>query len=372
MTREARVSQGGPTFATSERVYERTRIWASLTVAVLLLGLGWMFVVGRDAPLPGAGVARADEAGPGFDATPGLKDPLAPARPPALDATRTLPNEWVRARPAEEFQYSLDSSKRGGVEPCGTPAPIEARKLQTPLGKGQLYVPADALAGDGRFDLVIHLHGGDPILREAAASSERFVVYMHTLGLDQSYAALFSGPALFPTLVEQIESAVGARQGRSGAAARHIAVSAWSAGFEGVRALLYQPEDPRFDAVVLIDGLHAPRQADVFSKRMTPFVEFARRAARGEKFMTITHSSIPTEAYASTTETAHHLVAELGEKPLTVRRDDEFGLTLVEFFSRGNLHVRGYAGNDKADHCAQIFTLRSTLQALSKRWATLR
>jgi hypothetical protein len=26
----------------------------------------------------------------------------------------------------------------------------------------------------------------------------------------------------------------------------------------------------------------------------------------------------------------------------------------IEAFDRGDLHVRGYAGNDKADHCAQL------------------
>jgi hypothetical protein len=31
--------------------------------------------------------------------------------------------------------------------------------------------------------------------------------------------------------------------------------------------------------------------------------------------------------------------------------------------------VRGYAGNDKADHCAQIAILRDVYRALGQRWA---
>jgi hypothetical protein len=52
-----------------------------------------------------------------------------------------------------------------------------------------------------------------------------------------------------------------------------------------------------------------------------------------------------------------------------VRRNDALGLELVEYFTRGNFHVRGYAGNDKADHCAQLGVLRDAFAALGRRWA---
>lgn len=278
--------------------------------------------------------------------------------------------DWVRARPAEAFQYSLETEARGGVEPCGTGAPDEARKHQSALGSGQLYLPPDALDESGRFNLLLHLHGGEPVLREVVQSREPVVLYTHTLGPGRSYAPLFSGSALLLQLISRIESAVRERSGRA-ATLNHLAVSAWSAGFEGIRALLHQPTQERVDAVILIDGLHAPRDPQALEQRMSPFVEFARRAERGERFMVVTHSSIPTEGYASTTETAHRLVFELGGKPLPVERADGFGLSLVEFFTRGELHVRGYAGNDKADHCAQLFLLRGILPALGARWERL-
>jgi len=350
-------------------VHGRTRIWAFLTVAVLSLGLGWIVVDGKPAAPARATVVRQEGASAPAPARPQeVVDPLVPERPAALDRDRKVAEDWVRARPAEAFQYSLDSRERGGVEPCGTPAPADARERQRALGNGQLYLPVRAHDANGRFDLVIHLHGGEPVLREIAASAEPFVLYTHTLGLDQSYATLFSGAELFGALIERIAAAVTERSGRPARVDR-VAVSAWSAGFEGVRALLHQPEDARLDAVLLIDGLHAPRKSEVLAARMAPFIEFARRAERGEKFMLVTHSSIPTEGYASTTETAHHLLAEVGARPLAVRRDDGFGLSLVELFSRGDLHVRGYAGNDKADHCAQLFLMRRAFTALGRRWA---
>jgi hypothetical protein len=62
------------------------------------------------------------------------------------------------------------------------------------------------------------------------------------------------------------------------------------------------------------------------------------------------------------------LIASLGGKPQPVRREDRYGLELVEFFSEGAFQVRGYAGNDRADHCAQLAVLRDAFVALGTRW----
>jgi hypothetical protein len=63
------------------------------------------------------------------------------------------------------------------------------------------------------------------------------------------------------------------------------------------------------------------------------------------------------------------MLSALGARPEPVRRDDRYGLELIEYFSRGDFHVRGYAGNDKADHCAQVTLLRDAYAAVGRRWA---
>ena len=88
----------------------------------------------------------------------------------------------------------------------------------------------------------------------------------------------------------------------------------------------------------------------------------------GERFLLVTHSSIDPPNFSSTTESAHYLLSALGEKPQPVRRNDRFGLELIEYFTHGEFHVRGYAGNDKADHCAQVTLLRDAFSALGRRW----
>lgn len=345
-----------------------TRIWILGAAALALLGLGWFFLQGPAASnLTPTAAAHAEPSEATVARASKLDDPLFPERPAVIDPKRAGTSDSVSSRPAKAFQYSLDSDERGGVEPCNTPAPREAIENQLVLGSGRLALPPAALNADGRFDLVIHLHGNEPVVREHAASGQRFALYTETLHGDRSYASVFSGSALFSALVDQIAARVSQRTGRS-ASVRHVAVSAWSAGFEGVRALLHQLEDPRLDAVVLVDGLHAPRDPQALAARMAPFEGFARLAMSSRKFMLITHSSIPTPDYASTTETAHYLIHQLGGRPMPVQREDGFGLSLVDYYTSGQLHVRGYAGNDKADHCAQLFLLRTAFAALGRRW----
>jgi hypothetical protein len=272
----------------------------------------------------------------------------------------------VTARPG--FQFSRSTSERGGANPCGLPeADASAFEPWSRLSKGRFTALREgALDASGRFDLVLHLHGDELARRELALSGQKLALYSLTLEPSESYAQLFSGSGLYAQLLRELELVLGQRQGRT-AKVRNVALSAWSAGYMGVLAILVQPEAAAVDAVVLIDGLHGPRAA--LERALAPFVDFARRASSGERFMLVTHSSIDPPDFASTTESAHHLLSALGVRPLAARREDRFGLELVEFYTRGELHVRGYAGNDKADHCAQVALLRDAYTALGRRWA---
>jgi hypothetical protein len=296
-----------------------------------------------------------------------------PQRPAYRDtAPEQDVGDWVKARPG--FQYSRSAAERGGVEPCATQAvDTSAFTDWATLGAGRYVMPKDAPTdAAGRFDVIVHLHGQDPILRELVKSEQRFVLYTLTLPPDQGYGPMFSGGHFYDAVVAGVEQAVSRRSGRS-ARARRVVLSAWSAGFVGVASALSQPVSKDVDAVVLVDGLHAPRtDLEAFKAQLQPFVDYASRAAAAERFMYVSHSSIDPPQFASTTECAHYLIATLGGKPISVRRKDALGLDLVEYFSRGDFHVRGYAGNDKADHCAQLGVLRDVYASLGRRWSAPR
>ncbi len=294
-----------------------------------------------------------------------VADPVTPGRPARLDRTRDAASgDWVHVHPG--FQYSRGTEERGGVNPCALPdADTSGFSPWTSLAKGRFTLPGGAVAPNGDFDLVMHFHGDDLARRELALSGQKFVLYSLTLGAEDSYSALFAGSKLMSQLVAAIEATLAAAHGGH-AHARHVALTAWSAGYMAVLSILVQPEAKDVDAVALIDGLHGQRGA--LEHQLAPFVDYARRAETGERFFFISHSSIDPPAFASTTEAAHYLLSALGEKPEAVRRDDRGGLELVEYFSHGDFNVRGYAGNDKEDHCAQVMLLRDALAAIGRRW----
>lgn len=237
------------------------------------------------------------------------------------------------------------------------------------LGRGRFTAPK-TLRGDasGGFDLVIHLNGEEPVRRELIESGQGFALYTLTLPPTQGYAPAFNSTRLYEAIVAGAERLMGKREGRA-MQVRHVAFSAWSAGFVGIAAALSQPASRPADAVILVDGLHAPRNDRfAFKAQLQPFVDYAKRASAGERFMFISHSSIDPPGFASTTECAHYLIAELGGKPQAAKRRDALGLDLIEYFTHGGLHVRGYAGNDKPDHCAQLGVLRDVYAALGRLW----
>jgi hypothetical protein len=346
--------------------WQRPALLATLAALALAVAV-YVYRPPASSAVPAAMLAPKPSAAPPPD--PGLIDPLRPGAPLERDATRaSLPADWVRARPG--FQRSRTAEQRGGVDPCAT-QPVDTSSFETwlPVGRGKLsFSKRLASATSSQFELVVHLHGDEPVRRELIESRKPFVLLAITLGPTESYAPLFTGAQAYRATIAEVEQTLAKRLGRE-MRARKVVLSAWSAGFVGVEAALANEAGRAADAVVLIDGLHAPRNdRAAFEAQLEPFVKYARLAAAGERFMFVSHSSIDPPDFASTTESAHYLMQRVAGRPQAVRRQDTFGLELVELFSRGEFHVRGYAGNDKADHCAQLALLRDVYRTLGDRW----
>ncbi len=302
---------------------------------------------------------------------PRVIDPLAPARDVTVVRADASGNDWVTSRPAKETQFSLDRASRGGVNPCEAPDPglgihddwISVRPM------GQVSAPrALTLSDDGSFDAVVHFHGHRPARKELVRTGEDLVLVGLSLGIGKAYGTPFSDPALFESIVRATERAIARRSGVHGARVRRLALSSWSRGYEAIAEVLSQPMGGRVDAIVLLDSLHASREPARGREQLAPFLQFAARATRGETFAFVSHSSIDTPDYASTTETAHALVASVGGRPTSVLRRDPLGLDLLEMFDHGSLHVRGYRGNGKLDHCAHFGVYPDALRAIARRW----
>ncbi|NUP07220.1 MAG: hypothetical protein HOW73_14290 [Polyangiaceae bacterium] len=314
--------------------------------------------------LSGAVIAAACLAGPDASAEDTKKDDTKKA-------------SYIAPKPTEASQTQKTVDERGGTNPCNTPEPKPGvyEGWNRAPSMGQMMMPArGGVTKDGRFDVVIHFHGHDPARKEFVRVMDGAVLVGITLGIGSgAYSSSFSSPNAFKDLIESVEAEVAKQRGLKSAKVRKIALSAWSAGYGAVEQILRQERGKEVDSVILLDGLHVGYNPDGTLQRagLEPFIDFAKRAKAGKRFMFVSHSSIIPPGYASTTETVNYLVHELGgkEKKAKPRASDPLGLEMNAKFDVGNFHARGFDGNDKMDHCAHIGLLRDVLKShIKPRW----
>jgi hypothetical protein len=249
------------------------------------------------------------------------------------------------------------------------PRERERLKQETPKGQreklslGTLFIP-EGLNTERPVPLFIHFHAA-PWLPEVAAARQKVAIISVNLGQGSSvYAKPFADPKVFLELLKEAETKAGLKFGIVG-------LTAWSAGYGAVRAIL-QDKDAfeRVGFVVLIDGMHASYK-DKSDKTITPehvdiCARFAADAAAGKKQMIVTHSEIVPEGYSSTTETADYLLKKLDLKREAVVKEGPMKTRQLTEAKKGNFTLIGYAGKEAADHIDQLHSLPDYLKWV--RW----
>jgi hypothetical protein len=248
---------------------------------------------------------------------------------------------------------------------AAVPAPNRLSFRQTSTYNGApVYVPEDC---HGPYDVLLHFHGVHTLVRDQASGAGlNAVVAVFNAGNGaEKYAQAYQAPGTLSSLLRQIEMAAAPLCAGSDAKPNRVALLGFSAGYAAVEKLLVRPEDrERVDAALLADGLHAGF-TDVWKRQMAPnalqaFREFGALAKQGQKLLAITHSSIVTDGYASTTECSRYLLQAL---------DVPSSGDLVTG-SVGDFSIQGFSGNDKAAHIVQFRQMGSTLLSkLRARWA---
>jgi hypothetical protein len=300
------------------------------------------------------------------------------ARPPVGENLAKAIPAWVREKPRPSTQTQRSAEERG-INPCATPDPGFGvyDKWHRDVALGQyLRPPRGGLRRDDSFDVMFHFHGHEPTRKEWVKVMDGAVFASVDLGVGSGvYEDTFADPSRFEEYLRSVERAMQAATGRPRAHARHIGLSAWSAGYGAIVKILAQPLGGRVDAVVLLDGLHAGYvDGHVDERQIESVLEFARRASRSpRKLFFMSHSSIIPPGYASTTETAHFLVWSVGGRPRAriAKPAAPMGLEMISGYDFGGFHERGYAGNDKMDHCAHIGLYEDVLRRYVKPlWRT--
>jgi hypothetical protein len=242
----------------------------------------------------------------------------------------------------------------------------------------EVMVPSNCLEGDGSYDLVVHFHGAPSVMKAALSQSElnAALLVVNAGEISGDYADRYSPPGMLDWLLGRAQRVVSTQCPAADRRLRRLALSAWSAGFAAVAALLRSPEVySRTDAVLLADGLHSALISR--SPRALPpdalavFKPFARASVDGQRYFALTHSAVPTDTYASTTECTNHLLAYLGIERVKEGRPGPLpDMWLDSSARRGGFLVEGYAGGDEHAHSQHLWAIGDTLfRRLRDYWA---
>ncbi|HMR73875.1 MAG TPA: hypothetical protein PKD61_02145 [Polyangiaceae bacterium] len=292
----------------------------------------------------------------------------------------------VTAAPVERERRTLepltDALRAKGFHECNPHDPIGLGPYAPyrNLNMGRIAIPQKGghTANMG-FDVVIHFHGYSAV-RKTLVQVANGVAYV---GIDKGlgsgpYSNAFQRPDVFPELLRSVESALKHHTHDDGAHIRHVALSAWSAGYGAINEILKHGDD-RVDAVILLDGLHAawnpaaPKRdgslKSLSSHTLTPTFEYAKKALHGKKIFIFSHSDVDPEKYPSTSATAELLLHELGLVRTSVESDGS-PFHPKSNVDQGNLHVWSYAGTNEAAHCAHIPVMARALAIVEGAWDT--
>lgn len=243
--------------------------------------------------------------------------------------------------------------------------------------KIELYLPPTFAPVNGKYDLILHFHGVARA-QEAnivAAKLNAAIVSVNLGVQSDKYSHSFAAPAQFDRLLGTAQKLVQASGRANSAKVGRIALSAWSAGFASVSAILKQDEARgRVDAVLLADGLHAaysdPKKHTIDERSLTKYAKLCEEASRGEKLFVLTHSSIQTYGYANVSETVGTVLKLASIEKATPPSASPRNMQAIYQVNRGDFHVTGYQGKGVADHIDHIWAMGQTMYPLlAARWA---
>src|SRR5262249_9050886 len=127
-------------------------------------------------------------------------------------------------------------------------------------GNFELYLPPSFEPVNGAYDVVFHFHGLSKAQESNAtkAGLNAAIVSINLGVSSDKYEQRFRDPHSFERLLAMTQRLVTASKRAKGAVVGRVALSAWSAGFASVSAILKQDAArSKVDAVLLADGLHA-------------------------------------------------------------------------------------------------------------------
>jgi hypothetical protein len=273
---------------------------------------------------------------------------------PTLLALCTLAHAQQAQNPSPMVEHTREHPRLAEQTPAG---------YRETLDPGTLFVPA-ALEHSRTAPLLIFFHGGK-WLPEVAAARRRMVVISVQIGAGSGvYSRAFSDPGRFPKLLLDAEQKAGMKFGS-------VTLGGWSAGCGAIREILKSPGAYALvDRVLAIDGIHTdyvsgkpgPLESQLTPENLQGWLQLARDAIAGRKRFIVMHTEIFPGTFASTTETADYLLAQLGLKRHAVMRWGPMHTQILSEVRAGSFLLMGFAGNSAPDHVDQLHSLPEVLK----------
>ena len=276
----------------------------------------------------------------------------------------------VRPAPPAEWSGTQAAARPAAPDPSPAPAPAAHARTAQPLtvltrGGSWFVYPQGCETVRARRDVVLHFHGAHTtvIPRYLATALDAVLVIVNKGIGSGPYSRALALRSQVDGLLERVENRIERQCDLPDASITRLALSSWSAGYGAVQQFLrLRPE--RVSAVLLADGLHvgfADRKARIADvAQLDVFAAFARRAARGERLMAITHSAIEPETYAGAAETAWALSQAVHAPTWRVVAENH-GMPQLSAARRRYFYVEGFDGNDEAAHAQHLYSIGSTL-----------
>ncbi len=241
-------------------------------------------------------------------------------------------------------------------------------KLQLNSGAGQfaqVFIPDFfAIQSNDEFLLVFHLHSASWAAEDQVYKSNTNAVLfnIHLGGFSSSYQNYFVDQSKFQAILDTVISVLKTHAIMTNPQIKNVIVTSFSAGYAGVREIFKTASYyDQIDALNLADGLHCSSNQPTMVTQMQDFVKYARDARDLKKIMLLTHSSIPTPGYQSTTQTADYLINEIGSVRVPFTANDEIG-TQYSRCDTGYFHIKGYLGQTASDHLKHLYAMNIMLE----------
>lgn len=292
-------------------------------------------------------------------AAAGAQSPSAPTARPAA----------ASQNPSPMVEHTRAHERLAQAPPAGTRAAFDG-----PGGRPvEVWIPP---AGGAAVDLVVHFHGAAWLPMQAVAALPRpHVAAAVNLGAGSgAYDRAYADEAAFDALLRGVADALahvhpGARVGR-------VTLAGFSAGHGAIRAILRTPRHfDRVDAVLLLDGMHTSYLPErtvlahggtLDTTNLVSLTRFAEAAVQGTKRMLVTHSEIFPGTFASTTETADHLLRTMGLRRTPVLKWGPRGMQQLGEAGAGAFLLLGFAGNTAPDHVDHLHAMPELLARLDQ------